>query len=392
MIESLPSKPLELKFPLTSDQEANLLWAVIALTEMAKTDQVRYVDFWHFLSKKQKQGLNEAAFRETQRTLQCTSLWFQSSYFRFRYQRGLIPRSVYRGYFSIEMKPKIGINVLLKEMDLVKMEESTKKTLLGVKMLNFGIDMITLKPAKQCYVEAYKEILPLFDNTMHCTSKGSITINVIKEPVPVLLFLRTPLDPKLTVKLLLTVHDEFEYETRRPQEYFVLVLFRSNRRPKPYCTKRSTLCYLTPPLQDLRKPRVFHPEKKPKPVVQSENKNESEEQNVNGNSVKKEADKALPASAGEDSFYEAENTTGEAESAAVQKRREDHAQASPQHPVAPEPGFFRSALDLFRRNLSSQPPPSLIANGIPDWIQPAPTRSLKRYKKQLLRVKQKGSK
>ncbi|PSK37112.1 hypothetical protein C7M61_003539 [Candidozyma pseudohaemuli] len=391
MIESLPSKTVEFPIPLKKNQQANLLWAVIALTEIAKTDQTRYVDFWHFLSKKQKHQLNEAAFRETQRILQCTSLWFQSSYFRFRYQRNPIPRSVYRGYFSIEMKPRIGINVLLKEMDLVKMEESTKNTLFKVKMLNFGSDLITLKPTKQCYVEAYREILPLFDNTLHCTSKGNIAINVIKEPVPVLLFLRTPLDPKSTIKLLLTIHDEFEYETRKPQEYFVLVLFRSNKRPKPYCTKRSTLCYLTPPLQDHREPNVYYPEKKPKPVVQkAEDKKETEE-NVNDDLAEKEA--APPESAGEDKFYEAEDSTEEPERAVVEQRREDLVQtAPPPPPVAAEPSFLRSALDLFRRNLPSQAPPSLIANGIPDRIPPMPTRTLKRYKKQLLKVKQKGSK
>lgn len=289
------------------------------------------------------------------------------------------------------MKPRIGINVLLKEMDLVKMEESTKNTLFKVKMLNFGSDLITLKPTKQCYVEAYREILPLFDNTLHCTSKGNIAINVIKEPVPVLLFLRTPLDPKSTIKLLLTIHDEFEYETRKPQEYFVLVLFRSNKRPKPYCTKRSTLCYLTPPLQDHREPNVYYPEKKPKPVVQkAEDKKETEE-NVNDDLAEKEA--APPESAGEDKFYEAEDSTEEPERAVVEQRREDLVQtAPPPPPVAAEPSFLRSALDLFRRNLPSQAPPSLIANGIPDRIPPMPTRTLKRYKKQLLKVKQKGSK
>lgn len=248
MIESTPSGPLS---PVKSPKIApgcELLQSPLLFSKFCRSGRPN-VDFWPLLLKSQKQRLDEATFRKNQEILRSSSLRFQERYFLWRYRRSRIPRSVYKGHFSIETTPNINVEDLLREIKKENLNNATRQLLSKIQPLAIAPDIYTLKDTKQCYILAYKAIRHIFDNSIHCTSRGNFRVNVIGEPVPVLFFLSTLLAPSVVIRLLISLHDEFEYETRAPNEYFVLVFFRSSNRPKPFCTKESTLCYLTPPLR-----------------------------------------------------------------------------------------------------------------------------------------------
>lgn len=248
MIKSTPSGPLS---PVESPKNApgyKLLQELLRFSELRRSKHPQNVDFWFFLRDRQRQRLDEAAFRKNQEILRSTSLRFQWRYFLWRYTTSGIPKSVYLGHFIIETTPNIGVEDLLREIKKESLDNTTRQLLSKIKPLAIAPNIYTLKDTKQCYILAYKAIRHLFDNSIHCTSRGNFRVNVIGELVPVLFFLSTLLAPSVVIRLLISLHDEFEYETKAPNEYFVLVLFRSSSRPKPFCTKESTLCYLTPPL------------------------------------------------------------------------------------------------------------------------------------------------
>lgn len=379
MIESAPCGLLSPLKPPKNAPEFELLRALLLFSEFCRSKRPQNVDFWFFLLNKQRQQLDEASFRKNQEILRSTSFWFQSTYFRLRYSRSRIPQSVYRGYFSIESTPKIGLEDLLEEIKKEPLSSATHYLLANLKQLTISPDMYTLKFTNQCYVQTYNAIRHLFENTIHCTSRGHFRVSVIGEPVPVLFYLYTLLAPSLVIKPLLTKYDEYEYETKAPNEYFVLVLFRSSNRPKPFCTKKSTLCYLTSPLKPNGKaPYIF------KQFGNLHLKSKTMESGGLKTGNGKVSDPLEIAS----QLVEGTPITGEqkVEEEKPDKKAENKAEESPMkyqqplHENAEERSIFRTALEIFR---SGHSPGSmdLVPDDLPGIGLSVPSRKFRRCRK-----------
>ncbi|KAF3986665.1 hypothetical protein FT663_04788 [Candidozyma haemuli var. vulneris] len=253
MIETHPHvSPIPLFTDESLPEAARFFLLALQHKATSEMDHSRAIDYWNLLPKKKQDQINEVAFRKTQKVLAQTSIRFQQTYFRFRYHRHPVPRSVYKGYFCIETTPKMCLNSVLeviKEFSKDTEDILVKQTVSKLEKSNLdSSSMISLKSTSVCYLTAYKEAKPFFDNVMYVTMKESFLVRILAEPVPVLFYLRTVNQPKTVIEQFLTRHDEYDYEVCGPNKYFVLVLFRSNQRPKPFCTKKSTLCYLTPSL------------------------------------------------------------------------------------------------------------------------------------------------
>ncbi|KAL6675550.1 hypothetical protein ACI3L0_002812 [Candidozyma auris] len=217
-----------------------------------------YVDLWWCLSLQVRNRTNEAEFRRTQRVLWQTTWHFHYTYFRFRYLRHPVPRSVYRGYIQLEIEPEMSVEDVLDTLKrYVKQQKYPYMNLSKAKKSNIGQSLISLKDMGQCYVKAYKGLLPLLDNVRYVDGNTQFVVNVLKEPVPVLLFLFSEERPPAVIPQLLTKHDEWEYVPARNKNcYYVLVLFRSQKRPEEFCTNKSSLLYLTSKLIELVEPET----------------------------------------------------------------------------------------------------------------------------------------
>lgn len=245
MIETHPAYPLVFRFPKAMDSKPNPGFCI---------------DLWNTLPEKQRKKIDEAEFGRVSKILMKTSLEFYFTYFQFRYLRHNIPRSVYRGYFYVETEPKKSLTEvldLIKKAKENKMESWAKGTLLSLKKLNIDPNMILLKGAKVCYVTAFKEIKNVFDNVLYKSETLEVKVRIIGEPVPVLFYLQTEEKPATVLQPLLTRFDEFDYMSIGNGKYFVLVLFRSNQRPQPFCNSKTSLCYLTCPLTDKRPSEIM---------------------------------------------------------------------------------------------------------------------------------------
>ncbi|QEO23465.1 hypothetical_protein [Candidozyma auris] len=169
-----------------------------------------YVDLWWCLSLQVRNRTNEAEFRRTQRVLWQTTWHFHYTYFRFRYLRHPVPRSVYRGYIQLEIEPEMSVEDVLDTLKrYVKQQKYPNMNLSKAKKSNIGQSLISLKDMGQCYVKAYKGLLPLLDNVRYVDGNTQFVVNVLKEPVPVLLFLFSERPPAV-IPQLLTKHDEWD--------------------------------------------------------------------------------------------------------------------------------------------------------------------------------------